>query len=110
MSLTRAENMRRAQSMRTTTNRGMRYAPRTEAYERLALDGGWLTPAQLAMECGMAEASVQRTLDRQVAAGWVERRSVELATLNLADPVAYISSRLQLRPEVRVEYRVRQEA
>ena len=62
------------------TNTGMHYKPRTEAFERLQLDGGWLTPALLAMECGQTEATVDRTLRRQVAAGWLEHRVVDLGT------------------------------
>jgi predicted transcriptional regulator len=54
--------------------------PRTEAYERLVLDGGWLTAAQLAMECGQSEATVDSNLHRQVRLGWVERRTVKMAT------------------------------
>ncbi len=54
--------------------------PRTEAYERLSLDGGWLTSAQLAMETGQDEATVDRTLHRQARAGWLEKRTVYLAT------------------------------
>jgi hypothetical protein len=56
------------------------YAPRTEAYERLVLDGGWLSTAQLAMECGQDERSVERTLLRQRLNGWVESRSILLHT------------------------------
>ncbi len=53
--------------------------PRSEAYERLQLDGGWLTAAQLAMECGQLERTVADTLHRQARAGWVQRRTVYLA-------------------------------
>lgn len=62
------------------TNTGMKYLPRTEAYERLQLDGGWLSVSQLAMECGQTEATVDRTLRRQVSAGWLEHRVVDLGT------------------------------
>ncbi len=55
------------------------YTPRTEAYERLALDGGWLTAAALAMECGQSENTVDRALHRQVRAGWLQKRIVYLA-------------------------------
>ena len=54
--------------------------PRTQAYERLSIDGGWLTPAQLAMECGQSEDTVYASLHRQVKAGWVTQRTVYLAT------------------------------
>ncbi len=57
----------------------MTYRPRTEAYERLSLDGGWLTAAQLAMETGQSEAIVYQGLNRQARAGWVESRIVYLA-------------------------------
>ena len=57
-------------------NTGMLYRPRTEAFERLQLDGGWLSVALLAMECGQAETTVDRGLRRQVARGWVETRMV----------------------------------
>jgi len=58
------------------------YRPRTEAYERLVLDGGWLTSAQLAMECGQAEGTVDRSLHRQVRAGWVVKKITYLALAN----------------------------
>ncbi len=54
--------------------------PRTQAFERLTLDGGWLTPAQLAMECGQSETTVYKSLHRQAKAGWVSQRTVYLAT------------------------------
>ncbi len=80
--------------------------PRTEAYERLALDGGWLTAAQLAMECGMNEQSVDRTLHRQAAKGWIEKRIVELAH---SEPPPGYNQRDQPRRSTtirrRVEYR-----
>lgn len=60
------------------TNTGMHYRPRTEAFERLQLDGGWLTVALLAMQCDQTEATVDRTLRRQVAAGWLTSRVVQL--------------------------------
>ena len=53
--------------------------PRTQAYERLSIDGGWLTPAQLAMECGQSEDTVYQSLHRQTKAGWIEQRTVYLA-------------------------------
>ncbi len=53
--------------------------PRTQAYERLTLDGGWLTPAQLAMECDQSETTVYQSLHRQSKAGFVEQRTVYLA-------------------------------
>ncbi len=59
--------------------------PRTQAYERLTLDGGWLTPAQLAMECGQSEATVYKSLHRQTKAGWLERRIVYLAGADAPD-------------------------
>ncbi len=52
--------------------------PRTEAYERLVLDGGWLTAAQLAMECGQSDGTVDRSLHRQAQRGWVEKRVIYL--------------------------------
>ena len=54
--------------------------PRTQAYERLSLDGGWLTAAQLAMECGQSEGTVADNLHRQARAGWVTKRVVHGAT------------------------------
>ena len=54
--------------------------PRTEAYERLTLDGGWLTPAQLAMECGQSETTVYQSLRRQAKAGYLTHRTVYLAS------------------------------
>ncbi len=54
--------------------------PRTQAYERLSIDGGWLTPAQLAMECGQSEVTVYQSLHRQAKAGWVTQRTVYLAS------------------------------
>lgn len=59
--------------------------PRTQAYERLSLDGGWLTAAQLAMECHQPEKTVYTSLRRQAQAGWVEKRIVELASADAPD-------------------------
>ncbi len=50
--------------------------PRTEAFERLSLDGGWLTAAQLAMECHQSEGTVADNLHRQARIGWVTKRVV----------------------------------
>lgn len=61
------------------------YIPRTQAYERLTLDGGWLTPAQLAMECGQSERTVYASLRRQAKAGWTEQRTVYLASADAPD-------------------------
>ena len=69
-------------------------APRTQAYERLSIDGGWLTPAQLAMECGQSEATVYQSLHRQTKAGLVEQRIVYLAN---GDPPAGFNDRDQAR-------------
>ena len=54
--------------------------PRSQAFERLALDGGWLTAAQLAMECHQSENTVADNLHRQARAGWVTKRIVYGAT------------------------------
>lgn len=59
--------------------------PRTEAYERLCLDGGWLTAAQLAMETGQAEGTVYSSLRRQAQRGYVERRVIDLALADAPD-------------------------
>ncbi len=59
--------------------------PRTEAYERLTLDGGWLTAAQLAMECDQSQITVDRSLHRQVRAGYVQKRITYLALANAPD-------------------------
>ena len=69
-------------------------APRTQAYERLSIDGGWLTPAQLAMECGQSEPTVYKSLHRQTRAGWLEQRTVYLAS---ADPPDGHNNRDQAR-------------
>lgn len=61
------------------------YTPRTQAFERLTLDGGWLTPAQLAMECDQSESTVYASLHRQVKAGWVIQRTVYLASGDAPD-------------------------
>ena len=53
--------------------------PRSEAFERLSLDGGWLTAAALAMECHQSENTVSVNLHRQARAGWVEKRVVFMA-------------------------------
>ena len=74
----------------------MTYPPRTQAFERLALDGGWLTAAALAMECGQSEGTVDRTLHRQARAGWVERRIVYLA-LDFDSGYRGISRRVEFR-------------
>ncbi len=58
-------------------NTGMKYVPRTEAYERLQMDGGWLSVAQLAMECGQTETTVDRNLRRQWKSGWLDHRVVD---------------------------------
>lgn len=72
--------------------------PRTEAFERLSLDGGWLTAAALSMECGQSENTIATNLHRQVRAGWVQKRIVYLAVdLN----VGYRGAR-----DRRVEFRV----
>jgi hypothetical protein len=76
------------------------YLPRTQAYERLSLDGGWLTAAALAMECGQAERTVGRSLHRQVRRGWVESRVVYLAT----DPSTGYRGARSRRVEFRVPY------
>ncbi len=68
--------------------------PRTQAYERLTLDGGWLTPAQLAMECGQREDTVYQSLHRQTKTGLVEQRTVLLA---LADAPPGFNDRDQAR-------------
>ncbi len=81
--------------------------PRTQAYERLTLDGGWLTPAQLAMECGQSETTVHHSLHRQTKAGFVEQRTVYLA---LADAPTGFNDRDQARRNKtlnrRTEFRV----
>ena len=59
--------------------------PRTQAYERLSIDGGWLTAAQLAMECHQSEHTVYASLHRQVKAGWVTQRTVYLASADAPD-------------------------
>lgn len=59
--------------------------PRTEAYERLSIDGGWLTPAQLAMECGQREDTVYESLHRQAKAGYLSQRIVYLASSDAPD-------------------------
>ena len=83
------------------------YIPHTQAYERLTLDGGWLTPAQLAMECGQSEATVYASLHRQVKAGWVSQRTVYLAAGDAPDGYnnrdqARRSRGVNLRTEFRV--------
>ena len=87
----------------------MNYAPRTQAYERLRLDGGWLTPAQLAMECHQTEDTVYASLHRQVKAGWVSQRTVYLAT---GDAPGGFNNRDQARRSrgvnQRTEFRVKQ--
>lgn len=51
------------------------------AYFHLVDDGGWLTTAGIAMEVGHpSEVSLERNLYRWRAAGYVERRQVELAS------------------------------
>ena len=81
--------------------------PRTQAYERLTLDGGWLTTAQLAMECDQSENTVYQSLHRQVQGGWLERRVVYLA---VADAPDGFNNRDQARRNKtlnrRVEFRV----
>jgi len=81
--------------------------PRTQAFERLLLDGGWLTPAQLAMECDQSETTVYQSLKRQTKAGWVVQRTVWLA---LADPPSGFNDRDQPRRNKtlnrRTEFRV----
>ena len=81
--------------------------PRTQAFERLSIDGGWLTPAQLAMECGQKEDTVRRSLYRQARDGWLEQRTVYLA---LADAPAGFNDRDQARRNKtlnrRTEFRV----
>ncbi len=83
--------------------------PRTQAYERLTLDGGWLTPAQLAMECGQSETTVYQSLHRQTKAGWTEQRTVYLAS---ADGPSGFNDRDQARRSRgvnrRTEFRVKQ--
>lgn len=83
------------------------YIPRTQAYERLTLDGGWLTPAQLAMECGQREDTVYASLHRQTKAGFVEQRTVYLAAGDAPDGYnnrdqARRSRGVNLRTEFRV--------
>ena len=83
--------------------------PRTQAYERLTLDGGWLTPAQLAMECGQSEDTVYASLRRQAKAGWVSQRTVYLASADAPDG---FNNRDQARRSQgvnrRTEFRVKQ--
>lgn len=83
--------------------------PRTQAYERLSIDGGWLTPAQLAMECGQSEDTVYASLHRQAKAGWVSQRIVYLAS---GDAPSGYNNRDQLRRSrgvnLRTEFRVKQ--
>ncbi len=83
--------------------------PRTQAFERLSIDGGWLTPAQLAMECHQREDTVYQSLKRQTRAGWVEQRTIYLA---LADAPGGFNNRDQARRNKtlnrRTEFRVKQ--
>jgi hypothetical protein len=83
------------------------YPPRTQAFERLSIDGGWLTAAQLAMECHQSERSVDRSLHRQTKAGWLVKRIVYLAG---ADAPGGYNNRDQPRRNQtlnrRVEFRV----
>lgn len=88
---------------------GLLTGPRTEVYERLTLDGGWLTSAQLAMECHQSEATVDRNLHRQTKAGWLERRTVYLASADAPD--GYNNRDQPRRARVvnrRTEFRVKQ--
>ena len=85
------------------------YIPHTQAYERLTLDGGWLTPAQLAMECDQSEKTVYASLHRQTKAGWVSQRTVYLASADAPD--GYNNRDQPRRARVvnrRVEFRVKQ--
>ena len=88
-------------------NKGKRYKPRTMAFDILSLDGGWLTAAQLAMETGSNDADTERTLQRQVNAGWLEKRHVGLA-LALGPPGHTVQNHMPYkgRLEGRAEYRV----
>lgn len=54
--------------------------PRSPIFDVLAIDGGWLTTAGIALACGMIESSVDRSLWRWAAAGIVERRTVPQTT------------------------------
>ncbi len=88
-------------------NKGKRYKPRTLAFDILSIDGGWLTAAQLAMETGLSDANTERTLQRQVNAGWLEKRHVGLALSREPDGYTVVNyAPMKGTLEGRAEYRV----